>query len=671
MKLTAATRILPMPERGPVLRAARALLRDIAATCLPGGGPGADILLERAPMEPEQYRLAARGGALALQAGDDLGFIYGLYRVSRDILGVTPFWFWNDQPLTRLPAREAPDDYAARSAPCRVRYRGWFINDEVLLSGWKLGGRAEGPWEMAFEALLRLGGNMVIPGTDENARRYRALAADFGLYITHHHAEPLGARMFSRAYPDLTPSYDAHPARFEGLWREAVEAQRGTPTVWNAGFRGQGDAPFWEHDARYETPEARGALLSRLIARQVELVRESCPGAPCCTNLYGEAMALYREGFLTLPPDVIRIYADNGYGKMVSRRQGNDNPRVSALAQPGERGKSGLYYHVSFYDLQAGNHMTPAPAPPEFVRAELTGALARGMDAYWIVNCSNVKPHAFMLDYIAALWRDGDADPEAHLRAYAASAYGEENAQAVCACMRAYWDAAVLYGAHEDDRAGDQFAHHGARMLVTAYLRDARAATRDMRWATDAPDLAGQIAWYEGRCEEGSEKTAALLARCEAAALSMAEPGRTLFGDTLQLHAKFLSLGYEGARLACESLRLAQAEDWLRAFYAAGRSRQAYLAAYGALREREHGHWRGFYANECLTDARQSAYVMGVLMGVLRSRGDGPHYYGWQRRFAMAPQDANILLILRPQNHLSDDDLFELMLAREDEVSKG
>ena len=30
--------------------------------------------------------------------------------------------------------------------------------------------------------------------------------------------------------------------------------------VWTLGFRGQGDCPFWEQDARYDTPEARGAL---------------------------------------------------------------------------------------------------------------------------------------------------------------------------------------------------------------------------------------------------------------------------------------------------------------------------------------------------------------------------------------------------------------------------
>ena len=98
----------------------------------------------------------------------------------------------------------------------RIRYRGWFINDEVLISHWTAGVSKDYPWEMVFEALLRCGGNLVIPGTDKNSRIYAPIASDMGLMITHHHAEPLGAEMFLRAYPDLEPSYLKHKDLFEG-----------------------------------------------------------------------------------------------------------------------------------------------------------------------------------------------------------------------------------------------------------------------------------------------------------------------------------------------------------------------------------------------------------------------------------------------------------------------
>lgn len=130
-------------------------------------------------------------------------------------------------------------------------------------------------------------------------------------------------------------------------------------------------------------------------------------------------MELYQQGCLDLPDEVIKIWADNGFGKMVSRRQGNSNPRVKALPPQGDTGAHGLYYHASFYDLQAASHITMLPNSTEFVCEELTNALRHGVDDYWLINCSNVKPHAYLLDYIAQLWQNGTADPEGHCIAYA------------------------------------------------------------------------------------------------------------------------------------------------------------------------------------------------------------------------------------------------------------
>ena len=75
--------------------------------------------------------------------------------------------------------------------------------------------------------------------------------------------------------------------------------------------------------------------MGELIEEQYRLVKEADPEAVCCTNLYGETMELYRAGCLKLPEDVIKIWADNGYGKMVSRRQGNQPESVCASGRGG------------------------------------------------------------------------------------------------------------------------------------------------------------------------------------------------------------------------------------------------------------------------------------------------------------------------------------------------
>ena len=665
--LTSASKIYGIPAAIPVERAAKALQRDIAKLCKPNANQGINIVLKETAMSEEQYRICREGQELILCAGDTLGFVYGLYRISHDLLGVEPFWFWNDQPLKKRDGYPVPDGWTVESKPCAVRYRGWFIDDEVLLHAWYLDGSKDKPWEMAFEALVRLGGNLMIPGNGRNAHIYDKLASEYGLYITHHHAEPLGARMFLQAYPDLTPSYDEHPDLFEGLWQEAVEKQKSRPTVYGLGFRGQGDCPFWKNDPRYDTSETRGALISELIRKQYDLVKKIIPDAACCTNLYGEIMELYQQGHLDLPEDVVKIWADNGYGKMVSRRRGNYDPRVRALPPKGAPGVHGLYYHASFYDLQAASQITMLPHSPEFVRGELKEALNLGVKDYWIINSSNVKPHVYTLDLIAALWRDGDVDIEQHMLDYSARYYGAENAALAAKCIRAWYDNALSYGEHEDELAGEQFANYCARILTSQWMKNPGAPAAEMEWAIDAPALKEQVEWYREKCVQGVVNYTDVLRTCQRALLDMTEPGATLMQDTVAMQSELLQKTYQGSVYAMDSLLSAMEENWLRAFYLAGKARKAYFAADRVMRDREHGCWHLYYANDCQADVKQSAWLMGVLMGVLRNNGDGPHFNRWQRRFRDAPEDAQISLVSIMENHMDNDELFALMDARWEE----
>ena len=97
--------------------------------------------------------------------------------------------------------------------------------------------------------------------------------------------------------------------------------------------------------SRTKTDAEKGMFLSRILKKQYEMIRSKIPEAVICTNLYGEMMELYREGVLTLPDDVIRIWGDNGFGKMVARRRGNHNPRTKALPVNAQemKGRHGIY----------------------------------------------------------------------------------------------------------------------------------------------------------------------------------------------------------------------------------------------------------------------------------------------------------------------------------------
>ena len=627
----------------------------------------------------------AEAGSLTIAAGDDLGFIYGLYHISRALLGVPDLWFWMDWKPSHIGAVEVSDDYCFVSRPFAVAERGWFVNDEVLLMGWSLDNDPDLPWQMVFEALLRCGGNIIIPGTGNNSARHAVAAAARGLQIAQHHAEPLGARLFSSAYPDLKPSWDEHKDLFIGLWRESLAAHAGQHVIWNVGFRGQGDSPFWCADPSYDTDEKRGALMSEIIRIQRAMALEADPTARCCVYLYGETLELYRKGVLDLPGDVIKIWSDNGFGRMVSRRQGNWNPRVDAMPNPLDNSAQGIYYHASFYDLQAANHITTLPNQPAHIIRELGTVLARGGDDFWIVNSSNVKPHAYYLDLIAKLWCDGVSEQAAsvgtdcartiidpvcqtiadnHAMDFATTYYGKPDAQAVAEAYQAYFEAAVPFGEQWDEHAAEQYFNHGPRELVTQFMRDRTATCSDLLWATGERTLREQIDIIDQAAVAGMERYATLAKRNSIAAAGMTAHAAQLFDDSIALHTLIYAHCCMATHLVCESLREGMESNWQRAFWHAGLARREFQRARKAMLQREHGKWHGFYANECLTDVAQSAWVLSGFMAFLRTMGDGPHFYRWQRDFIYSREEAKVTTLLNLENHLTDDEMFNAMLVK-------
>jgi hypothetical protein len=129
------------------------------------------------PGGPEAWRVVVTPGGARISGRDALGLVYGIYQFSERCLGVDPLWFWKGMaPERRERIELKPQTFA--STPAKFRYRGWFINDEDLLTEF---GRSAGPRfidypfyaqvidvamaERIYEALLRLGGNLIIPAS--------------------------------------------------------------------------------------------------------------------------------------------------------------------------------------------------------------------------------------------------------------------------------------------------------------------------------------------------------------------------------------------------------------------------------------------------------------------------------------------------------------------------
>ncbi len=661
--LSGGTRIRSDISTPPVQNAVRILTRDLEKRFGRTGGVGNAIFLKQAPgMEQESFVIDVAED-ITVAAGDDLGFVFGLLYISETFLGIKPFWFWLDQEIG--PVETVPVAHGRYVSPKPiVRYRGWFFNDEVLLMKWDIGGDSTEPWRMAFEALLRCGGNMAIPGTDKNARKYRQLASDMGLKITHHHAEPLGAEMFVRAYPGVEPNYGEHPELFFQLWEDGVREQNALDVLWNVGFRGQGDCPFWSHDSsgQYNTPEKRGQLISELIEKQCALVRTHIENPVFCTNLYGEIMELYHEGHITLPPDIIKISADNGFGKMVTRRRDNHCVRISSL--PGAvEGRGGIYYHVSFYDLQAANHITMLPNSVDFVNKELSDVLEKNATDYWLINCSNVRPHAYYLDAVRKKWYGQEVSDEAHSKEFADEYYGGR--ADVAACLAAYPQAMLSYGQEEDEHAGEQFYTENVRMLAHQFIRDRNGSSTSLHWLTGDLPLSAQTRVFHALCAAGKDRILAYCESCEKTSAVLSGQTRRLFDATVLLHAKIHADCVRGVLLFCEGCRAFEDGEYKDSFMKLGHSAEAFDRAEAALRGSEYEVWQGFYQNDCFADIKHTAFMVKKVMGVVREFGDNARHDLWYREAVYAEEDRGVMTLLVNDNHMTDWALFRAFQEKE------
>ena len=648
------TRIEGCLDADPVRIAAGILRRDMNE-CLTVHKEENRILVRMDPsMEPERGRVSVTDHEITVSAGDALGAVYALLHISEEALDIGPFtWWYGLKPVRKTAVLIGEGTWTSPSY--RVAMRGWFINDEVLLEGWcTTPAERHRLWMRLFETILRLGGNLVIPGTDRqyDGSLLTSLASSMGLTLAQHHAEMLGAPMFGRVYPDLSPSYSLYPALFEDLWRRGIKENRDRKVLWTVGFRGQGDHAFWDDDPAMDTDEKRGAFISKIILRQMEMVREEVPEARFCTYLYGEMMSLYRQGYLRIPPEVIRIWSDNGFGKMLSRRQGLSNPRTDAMPGEGEPGEHGIYYHAGFYDLQAANHITMLQVPLTLVREELKKVLSRNGNACWIINSGSVRPHLFVLELLARMWREGDADLEETAREHADRYLGKGS---VGHLLLEYGEASVRYGPHADDCCGDQFYHFPVREMCHALCRGEPYVDR-IRWCAPEKDFPAQALHMARIAKPGIQSWGAFEKKVRSAGENFIHPVKAL-EDSLLTAAILHRTGCDGVYSFATACVHALRGNDLQAFLWTDRALRDQREALAAMKDAEHGMFAHYYRNDCFTNVGLTEAMLEGMRTYFRIRGDGPTQYDWEKTYLIPASETRVTLQSHITRQLSEEEL--------------
>jgi hypothetical protein len=397
---------------------------------------------------------------IRLAGSDTLGTIYAIYQFSQQYLGVDPMYYWTDHEPARRTTIELPAALHDIYPPPVFRYRGFFINDEDLLTGWAPGeardhtGISLAVWNKICETILRLKGNMIVAGTWPFPNDPQdAVVARRGLYLNQHHAEPLGVN-FSRWPANVPYNFTADPQYIENAWKNAVAADpKNQQILWEVGLRGLSDQPYSALDPSVRGNEAaQGHVISKAIADQVRIVRAKYPHAVFITDLWMEGAKLMRSGDLVIPPGVITVWADTGYGDM------QDHGEVKA----GE----GAYIHVAMYNGSA-NQLSEL-TPESRIFASLGRFQKAGATAFLLVNTSDIRPVTMGASAVLDFGWKGSAigTSDRFYDDWATEEFGAKAAPQVAAVYKEYFAAPADRPGTLPRPYGDNYYHSMARELM-------------------------------------------------------------------------------------------------------------------------------------------------------------------------------------------------------------
>lgn len=366
--------------------------------------------------------------ALVIVGSDQRGTIFGAYDLSSQI-GVSPWHWWDDVPAAHKDELYVLPGIHTIGEP-KVRYRGFFINDENPATGnWApkmFGpGLAEGfpnglnhhYWEKVFEAALRLKANYIWPAVwgrafGEDDPENHATATRYGIVMGTSHEAPMmqGIEEWNRhakpAQRDAEGNITAEgedPYGGTGEWRFSVNsdalkahwakgmqrmADEGIEGVITLGMRGPGDVSLPVEDGI--------TLIEEVIAAQRAIIETELgkdpTEVPQVWTLYKEIQGYWDQG-IRVPDDVTVVWCDDNWGNM---------KRLPDLTAEPRAGGYGLYYHFDYVGGGRNYKWVDTNLLPN-VWEQLHTAYTHGVDRLWVVNVGDLKneevPLQFFLDY--------------------------------------------------------------------------------------------------------------------------------------------------------------------------------------------------------------------------------------------------------------------------------
>lgn len=373
------------------------------------------------PIVDEGFFIKSEGNQIRIGAEGYLGTMWGIYTFCEEYLGISPCYLFDDMEVQKIESLEVDQIYK-EDKPKSFGFRGVFINDEDLLTGWKDGGGIrpidyiyygmtvdEQAMNMVVETILRLKLNLVIPASFLNIdnppeKKLTDCVAKRGIYLSQHHVEPLGVSHFTLDYylkknnKTGEYSYITNPKILDEAWNYyAKKWAEYDNVVWQLGLRGKADRPAWEEqEPTQEVIVEYGKFISKAIEHQRQIVLSATNGKAkfFTSTLWMEGSRLMEHGALELSDEIINVFADAGPNQMYCKEY-YTVPRC-------DNKNYGIYYHVQYY--MCGPHLAPQTGIDKLYH-NLNLAYENGDNSYIILNVSNIREFVFEIKaYSEMVW---------------------------------------------------------------------------------------------------------------------------------------------------------------------------------------------------------------------------------------------------------------------------
>ena len=320
------------------------------------------------------------------------------------------------------------------------------------------------------------------------------------------------------------------------------------------------------------------------------------------------------------------------------------------------------YDGVFRYSLQTTNHVTMLPSSIDAVYLDLSGALEAGRDCFWAVQCSNVRPHIYFLDAIRKIWQGEELTDLSHAEAFTGEYFDDCESREEIEALYMEYPSVMMHLEEKSEYAGELFYTENVRLFCHQLLVDKTSPAKGLCKIAEIGSLTAQIQEFGDVCKQQKEELEKLCLACTVTEHGIQK--KALLSSTIGLYIKLHQTCRRAARVFARGYESLLEGDYERAFLRFGDSAVWFDKGNALLRGAEYGVWKDFYANDCITDIKHTAYMVRKVMGWVRELGDNAKHDGWYQKYCLSEEEREIKRAYIAENHKTDFELYEAMKKR-------